>query len=235
MTISPVRNATGVMIGASTVGRDVGERKHADDLRGLMINELNHRVKNTLATVQSIAAHSLEGGLDVESRKNFDARLVALSRTHDLLALESWESASLRDVLLQEVEPYGSSDRARFVIEGPDVELGPKAALALGMTFHELATNAAKYGAFSNPTGEVRVTWDFMRSAEPPALQLRWVETGGPRVEKTGRKGFGSTVIERGLSLELDGEVRLDFEPGGVVCTIDLPLGSANITERGSR
>jgi two-component system, chemotaxis family, CheB/CheR fusion protein len=235
MTISPVRNATGIMIGAATVGRDISERKRADDLRGLMINELNHRVKNTLATVQSIAAHSLEGGLDVESRKNFDARLVALSRTHDLLALESWESASLRDMLLQEVEPYGSGDRTRFVIEGPDVELGPKAALALGMTFHELATNAAKYGALSNPTGEVRVTWDFLRSSEPPALQLRWAETGGPRVEKTGRKGFGSTVIERGVSLELDGEVRLDFEPGGVVCTIDIPLGSANITERGSR
>ena len=235
MTISPVRNESGDMIGASTVGRDISERKHADDVRALMINELNHRVKNTLATVQSIAAQSLKGGLDVESRKNFDARIVALSRTHDLLARESWETASLRDVLLQELEPYGSSERAHFVIEGPEVELGPKAALALGMTFHELATNAAKYGALSNPTGEVRVTWDFLRSSvsEPTVLRLRWAEAGGPPVKKTGRRGFGSTVIERGLSLELDGEVRLDFEPGGVVCAIDIPLGTANATERG--
>jgi two-component sensor histidine kinase len=222
------------MIGASTVARDISERKHADDLRALMVNELNHRVKNTLVTVQSIAARSLKDGLEAEGRKDFDARIVALSRTHDLLARESWESASLRDVLLQELEPYGSSERVRFVIEGPDVELGPKAALALGMTFHELATNAAKYGALSNATGEVRVTWDFVRSSEPATLRLRWAEIGGPPVEKTERKGFGSTVIERGLSLELDGEVRLDFEPSGVVCTIDIPLDMANVRQSGS-
>jgi two-component system CheB/CheR fusion protein len=234
MTISPVRNESGVMIGASTVARDISERKHADDLRALMINELNHRVKNTLATVQSIAMQSLKVDLDVEGRQNFDARIVALSRTHDLLARESWESASLRDVLLQELEPYRSNDGERFVIEGLDFELGPKAALALGMAFHELATNAAKYGALSKPTGQVRVTWDYLRSSPPTVLRLRWVESGGPPVAKTGHKGFGSTVIERGLSLELDGEVRLDFEPGGVVCMIDIPLDLANIRERGS-
>jgi len=232
MTISPVRNERGVMIGASTVGRDIRERKHADDLRALMINELNHRVKNTLATVQSIAAQSLKEASDVESRENFDARLVALSRTHDLLARESWERASLRDVLLQELEPYRSNERARFVIEGPDFELWPKAALALGMAFHELATNAAKYGALSKPTGQVRVMWDFLRSSEPTALRLRWAETGGPPVKKTGHKGFGSTVIERGLSLELDGEIRLDLDPGGVICTIEIPLPDAGNQKR---
>jgi two-component sensor histidine kinase len=140
----------------------------------------------------------------------------------------------LRDVLLQELEPYRSNDGERFVIEGLDFELGPKAALALGMAFHELATNAAKYGALSKPTGQVRVTWNYLRSSPPTVLRLRWVESGGPPVAKTGHKGFGSTVIERGLSLELDGEVRLDFEPGGVVCMIDIPLDLANIRERGS-
>ena len=237
MTISPVRNESGVMIGASTVGRDVSERKHADDLRALMINELNHRVKNTLATVQSIAAQSLKEESGVESRKSFDARIVALSRTHDLLARESWESASLRDVLLQELEPYQSNEGARFVIEGPDFELQPKAALALGMAFHELATNAVKYGALSKPTGQVRVTWDFLRSSESTTLRLRWAETGGPPVQKTAHRGFGTTVIERGLSLELDGEVRLELDPGGVICTVEIPLSDAGNTgnqERGS-
>jgi two-component system CheB/CheR fusion protein len=227
MTVSPIRSESGAMIGASTVARDITERKHADDLRTLMVNELNHRVKNTLATVQSIAAQSLKGVLDPASRETFDGRLVALSRTHDLLARDSWEGASLRKVVLQELEPYGFEDRARFVIEGPDFELRPKTAVALGMALHELATNAAKYGALSKPTGQVRVTWELLRSSEPSAIRLRWLETGGPPVQGTQRKGFGSTVIERGLVLELDAKVEIDFDPKGLICDIEIPLGDA--------
>ena len=133
----------------------------------------------------------------------------------------------MRDLLLQELEPYRSDEDTRFAIDGPDLLVKPKAALALGMAFHELATNAAKYGAFSKPEGRVRVEWEVVRASEPSALRLKWTETGGPPVKKRERKGFGSTVIERGLSLELEGEVRLDFNPGGLVCAMEIPLPRA--------
>jgi two-component system, chemotaxis family, CheB/CheR fusion protein len=233
MTISPVLDERGAMIGASTIAHDVSERKRSDELRVLMVNELNHRVKNTLATVQSIAAQSLKGAADSKSREAFDSRLVALSRRHDVLANGRWERASLRDLVLQELGPYQSKKGTRAAVEGPDTGLTPKAALALGMAFHELATNAAKYGAFSKPRGRVRVAWEVQGSSRP-MLRLTWTESGGPKVTKTGHKGFGSTLIERGLSLELNASVRLDLDPGGLICTIEIPLpdgggGPANV------
>ena len=206
---------------------DITERKRAELRQQLLMDELNHRVKNTLATVQSIAAQLLKGTPDVELRETFDGRLVALSRTHDLLMHDSWKSASLRDLLLQEFEPYWSGEDARFVVEGPDLRLNPKAALTLGMAFHELTTNAAKYGALSKPTGQVRVTWEVLRASEPSALRLKWIETGGPPVKKREHKGFGSTLIERGVSLELEGEVRVEFDPSGLICTMEIPLAAA--------
>jgi two-component system CheB/CheR fusion protein len=226
LTISPIKDSAGRVIGASKIARDISQRRRAELHQQLLVNELNHRVKNTLAAVQSIAAQSLKGALDVEHRKTFEARLVALARTHDLLSQGSWENVSLRHVLLQELAPYRSDEGTRFVVEGPDLTLNPKAALALGMAFHELATNAAKYGALSKTTGRIRVTWDILSNSEPSAIQLKWIESGGPPVQHTGRKGFGSTVIERGLSLELDGEIRIDLEPRGVVCTMQIPLAA---------
>jgi two-component system CheB/CheR fusion protein len=187
LTVSPLKNVEGNSIGASKIARDITERKRAEALQTLLADELNHRVKNALATVQSIAAQSLKGVSDVDIRETLDARLVALSRTHDLLAGNSWESASLRDLLLQELEPYRSEERARFVIEGPDFGLRPNAALALGLVVHELATNAAKYGSLSNPAGQVRVTSEILRHSEPGALRLRWTETGGPPVAQRRR------------------------------------------------
>ena len=133
----------------------------------------------------------------------------------------------MRDLLLLELEPYRSEDSTRFVIQGPELTVNPKAALALGLAFHELATNAAKYGALSTPTGQVRVAWDVVRSSEPSSLRLKWTETGGPPVKKTGRKGFGTIVIERGLSLDLDGEVQVDLDPSGLVFRVDIPLAAA--------
>jgi two-component sensor histidine kinase len=189
-----------------------------------MTDELNHRVKNTLATVQSIAAQSLKGTMDGQGWEAFDSRLVALSRTHDLLARDSWEGASLRELLLQEPEPYRTGEGTRFVVDGPDFGLPPKAALALGMAFHELTTNSAKYGALTKPAGQVRVPWELLRSSEARTLRLQWTETGGPAVENFKHKGFGSILLERGLSLELDGEVRIDPDPSGIVCTMQIPL-----------
>jgi two-component sensor histidine kinase len=209
------------------------ERRQVELRQQLLIDELNHRVKNTLATVQSIAAHTLTAPSDVESRRTFDARLIALSRTHDLLARGSWEGASLRELLLQELDPFQSVDGTRFVVEGPDIELRPKAVLALGLAFHELAANAAKYGALSTRGGQVRVAWGVQEASKPGALRLRWAETGGPRVEKTGHKGFGLILIERGLSLELDGEIALDLHPEGLVCAMKIPLPGRKAADAG--
>jgi PAS domain S-box-containing protein len=224
---TPLRDADGRIVGGINMLVDITEHKQAEERQQLLMNELNHRVKNTLATVQSIAAQSLKGASDRELRTNFDARLISLSRTHDLLSRETWESASLRELLLLELEPFRSEQGTRFVLEGPEITVNPKAALALGLAFHELATNAAKYGALSKPAGQVCVVWDVLKSSEPSTLRLKWTETGGPPVKKTGRKGFGTIVIERGLSLDLDGEVQVDFNPSGLIFSVDIPLAAA--------
>jgi two-component system CheB/CheR fusion protein len=219
-----LRDSQGKCIGGVDAIVDISERKHADDIRVLLMDELNHRVKNTLATVQSIAARSLRSVGDAAHRDAFDSRLVALSRTHDLLAEGLWERASLRLLLTQELEPYSSAEGTSFTLQGPDFGLNPKAALALGMSFHELATNAAKYGALSWPTGCVRVEWQAQSVANPRTLSVSWTETGGPVVKERTHRGFGSVLIERGLSLELNGEVQMHFHPTGLVCTILMPL-----------
>ena len=223
LSISPVKSESGGVIGAAMIARDISERRRADELRGLMVDELNHRVKNTLATVQSIAVQSLQGTGDAPQFEVFEARLFALAQAHNLLTRENWEGASLRELLLQELEPHRSLAPARFAANGPDIRFAPKAAIALAMAFHELATNAAKYGAFSTPTGEVRVEW-HVEEASPRVLRLTWTETGGQTIKPPAHKGFGSRLIERGLSLELDGKARLEFGAPGLVCTIEIPL-----------
>jgi two-component sensor histidine kinase len=225
--VLPHRDAEGRLVRWFGTNTDISGEREAAARQQLLVDELNHRVKNTLATVQSIAAQLLKGTPDAELREAFDGRLVALARTHDLLTRGSWESASLRDLLLQEFAPYQSEEGTRFVVEGPDLGLNPKAALTLGMAFHELTTNAAKYGALSKPAGQLRVTWEVPRASGPRALRLKWVETGGPPVTKTRHKGFGSTLIERGLSLDLGGEVRVAFDPSGLICTMEIPLAAA--------
>jgi two-component sensor histidine kinase len=165
--IVPHRDEEGRLVRWLGTNTDISAERDAAARQRLLVDELNHRVKNTLATVLSIAAQLLKGTSDVELRETFDGRLVALSRTHDLLVRDSWEGASLRDLLLQEFEPYRSDEATRFVVHGPDLGLNPKAALTLGMAFHELTTNAAKYGALSKPAGQVRVTWEVLRAPGP--------------------------------------------------------------------
>jgi len=188
----------------------------------LLVDELNHRVKNTLATVQSIASQVLHGtAVHRDAREAIETRLMALSRSHNLLTRERWEAASLADIARQALEPFhGQQGSARFALDGDDVRLPPKEALALGMAFHELATNAAKYGALSNDRGQVRLGW----TVEDGRLRLAWREQAGPTVRPPSRKGFGSRLIERGLAHELDGRVQLRFADDGVVCEIDMPL-----------
>ena len=202
------------------VSLDITERKRAEERQKLLVNELNHRVKNSLATVQSIAAQTLRSVAAPEFfRDAFETRLIALSHTHDLLTRESWAGASLREVFDVELHAMAGEDRVTFDYPA-DVRLNPKAAVALGMGIHELATNAVKYGALSIPEGRVKVDW----AIEDGVLRLIWTETNGPPVTPPARRGFGVRLLERGLAAELSGGVELTYDAAGLVCQMALPL-----------
>jgi len=184
-------------------------------------------VKNTLSTVQSIVRQALRFYSDPkEMRDAIESRLLSLSRSHDLLTRESWKSARLRDVISDALEPFdvagGRADR--IVITGEDIRLPPQTALALGIGFNELATNAVKYGAFSNQAGSVLIEWKIEPPLNADRLILRWQEKNGPPVTPPSRKGFGSRMIEQGLARELEGTVDIDYRSDGVVCTINIPV-----------
>ncbi len=205
---------------------DITERKTADARQRLLVNELNHRVKNTLATVQAIAAQSLrDPDVAPEARERFLARLMALASANDVLVARTWSGATLHSVAAQMARPHG--DGERFAIEGPDVHLAPQTATAMALGLHELATNAAKYGALSTPDGRVSLSWTVDGKDEFRRLRLTWRERGGPAVGKPGPSGFGSRLIKRGLASELRAEVKLAFEPAGVVFTLAAPLSES--------
>jgi two-component sensor histidine kinase len=206
---------------AESLALEIEHRRRIERHQNLLLDELNHRVKNTLATVQAMATQTLKG-VEAGPRDTFLARLFALSSQHDLLTLDNWEGASFEGVVRRALRPWREAGRARFTVEGPGVHLDTKRALALGMVFHELASNAAKYGALSNAAGMVKVSW----SLEPDAkqLKLRWEEGGGPRVLKPPRRGFGLRLIEQGLGREISGKVRLDFREAGLLCEWDMKL-----------
>ncbi len=223
----PIRDASGSVAGIFVQGHEVTQTVHAAERQKLMIDELNHRVKNTLATVQSIAMQTARSHGDPRTfAEGFQARLLALSHTHDLLTRSHWEGADLGDILQHETEAHGSS---RVSITGPRVALPPAAALSLGMIFHELATNAAKYGALSALEGRVFVDWSVADQTRRQ-LSLVWRELGGPAVSSPLHKGFGSRLIERNVRHDLAGDVELDYADGGLVATFSIPLD----TEQGT-
>jgi two-component system, chemotaxis family, CheB/CheR fusion protein len=228
LTVMPIRAADGTAVSVAEASRDITDRLRSYDQRSTLLRELNHRVKNTLATVQAIAVQTYQNTQTREAFQDaFDARLIALSKTHDLLTQSNWEGASLRDLVLQELSPYRTDKPLRLTIDGQDVQLPPKAALAFSLLFHELATNAVKHGALSVPAGRIDVGWEISDGGEQRTLLLHWVESGGPQVAKPSRRGLGSRLIERDLAYELSGEVRLDFDASGVRCTIDVPLAQS--------
>ncbi len=228
--ISPVQNKQGEITQYFASLVDLSRHKDEQDRCKMLIDELNHRVKNTLATVQSIASQALRSHASPEViRQSIESRLFALARSHDLLAQENWSSAGLLDLIRTALKPFGvMNGRAEhFLITGENVRLAPNTALALGIAFHELATNAVKYGAFSNEVGSVSISWTIERSADGDRLRLFWQERGGPQVQPPTRKGFGSRVIERGLGHELGATTEMDFRSSGLVCLIDFPLPQA--------
>jgi two-component sensor histidine kinase len=218
-------DAAGRVLGVSVIFRDITERKRWEEHQQLLINELNHRVKNTLATVQSIASQTLRNtGTAAEAKEAIEGRLIALSRAHDVLTREHWEGADLYEIVEQAVAPYSNRSEDRLHLSGPRARVSPRMALALAMALQELATNAVKYGALSTATGAIRITWEVDGTAPAAGLHLRWEETGGPPVQTPVRRGFGTRLIERSLAQDLNGDVRIEFAPTGVICTVHAPI-----------
>jgi PAS domain S-box-containing protein len=214
---------------ALTIARQLGfslDRREAELQRNLLVAELSHRVKNTLATVTSIARQSFVANPDSgEALQSFNARIRGLAQTHSRLAETSWSGISLETLLGDELAPYRHEDGGNLALSGPPLTLTPKQALTLGMAVHELATNAAKYGALSTSAGVVRIAWDVTRKTRE--LCIRWTESGGPKVAPPQRTGFGRLLIERVLAADLAGRVEMDFAPNGLTCSIILPLDAA--------
>ena len=230
LTVSLVRDADGAPDYFVSIIDDIGSRKQAEaeqkryqgQLR-LMINELNHRVKNTLATVQSMASQTLRGEPDPSVvYEKFEARLLGLSLAHDVLTRERWHGADLREVAERALDPFTTAASGQLAMDGPAVWLAPGAALSMALIFHELATNAVKYGALSTEAGRVDLTWTLEQPDE--TLTLTWAETGGPPVAAPTRKGFGSRLIERGLRGELRGTAAMTYAPAGFVCVMTAHL-----------
>lgn len=224
--VSPVHDAAGQIIQHFTSFVDQTHHKQEQAQARMLIGELNHRVKNTLSTVQAIVTQALRHASDPAAiRESIESRIFALSRSHDLLTQVEWDGAGLHDLLDAALEPFGVTNgrMERFVITGENVRLSPKATLALGIAFHELATNAVKYGAFSNLVGSIMIDWTINATPQGDRLVLVWQEKNGPPVRVPSRRGFGSQVIERGLAHELEGVVDLAYPADGVVCTINVP------------
>jgi two-component sensor histidine kinase/PAS domain-containing protein len=198
--------------------RDLTERKEVEDLQRLLINELNHRVKNTLATIQAVTAQTLRTASDLPSaRQALSNRIRSMAQAHDLLTLRAWSGASLTDVVMRALDAFAP---VQLKISGPAIDVSPKHALALSLALHELATNASKYGALSSPEGRVSVQWDVRGKT----LRLDWEESGGPPVVPPVRKGFGSRLLEELLVHDLGGETRMNYLPPGLQCRISAQL-----------
>ena len=222
----PVPGPDGSIAGAVAAISDIDARKRAEEQRDLLNDELSHRMKNLLAMVQAIAANTLRGATDVDVAKEVLAdRLITLGKAHDLLLGGAAERADMETVIRGGVGLQDDgSGRVRY--QGPPVEIGGKAALALALMIHELATNATKYGALSNDEGTVEVAWTVEDGGGGPTLAISWTETGGPKVAPPTRKGFGSRLIERGLVGAVDGRINLTYPPEGVRCGVVAPLGN---------
>jgi two-component sensor histidine kinase len=205
---------------------DITHRKEAERQQKLLIDELNHRVKNTLTTVQSIVGQTARNAVDVWSyREAIEARIMAMSRAHSQLSQSNWGKTGLRELLASAFEPHAAKDSIAF--SGPPAEVAPRAALMLSMVFHELATNAAKYGALSCSGGKVAIDWSVRANGRGLVLAFRWQESGGPTPQPPKTTGFGMRLIQRGIETELQGKTKLDFAPAGLRCEIEVPLAHA--------
>ena len=205
-------------------GIDAKEREAADKLQKLILGELHHRIKNTLATVSAIASQSFRTATSIDhGQKAMEGRLLALGRAHDLLMQISWSSASLTHTLSGATEPYDSQGTRRFHFNGPDIRITSGAVIALAMTLNELCTNTIKFGALSNANGRVEIVWTI--DEEKQRMRLTWTERGGPSVQHPTRRSFGTRMMQS-LGQQLNGAVQLNYDPTGFVYLLDVPLRS---------
>jgi PAS domain S-box-containing protein len=221
LTISPLRDATGAIIGASKIARDISARKRADEHQRTLNAELDHRVKNVLATVGAIIIQTqkAEGSLG-DFVAGLDDRIKSLARTHELLSESRWHGALLEDIVQRELAPYGG-DNAE--IGGPRVTLKAGGAQAVSMVLHELATNAAKHGALSTPGGRLSLRWRWLGNGSRGRLAIEWQESGGPPVQEPGEPGYGTSIVRELIPYELGGTAHLDFAAIGLHCRLEIP------------
>ena len=219
LAITSITGGILLLVGLTFAVRMATAIARGEMLHALLIDELNHRVKNTLAILQSIAVQTFRSASKTE-RQTFEGRLGALAEAHNLLSQEKWQGSDLQDVVGRVLQPYLLSNPERIRMSGPSVPLSPRLAVVLSMIVHEMATNAAKYGALSNDTGVVALDWDKIDEGGTSKLRLTWRETGGPLVTAPVQRGFGSRLIERSARDQLGGEATVDFLPPGVVCTV---------------
>ncbi len=225
MRILPYRAPDSTVDGAVVTFVEVTSIVQAEQHQRLLVDELNHRVKNMLTVVISLATQTMRRSSGMEEfAKIYLGRVHALTAAYSLLSNEAWQTVGLRDVVTEELRPFMADDSMNVCVEGPSVALEPRAALALGMAIHELTTNAIKYGALSVPGGQVSVTWDVEQTVENRMLTLNWEESGGPTVSPPERHGFGMTLIERGLRQDMSAEVQVEFAVGGVRARLRAPL-----------
>jgi len=212
-----------LMVGLAFAVRMATQIARGEMLHDLLIEELNHRVKNTLAILQSIATQTFRSASRAE-REKFEGRLGALAEAHNLLSQEKWQGSGLQEVIARVLRPYLLNNPERVRIFGPQVPLSPRLAVVLAMILHEIATNAAKYGALSNDSGTVALDWEVIEEDNGRKLRLIWTEAGGPPVTAPVQRGFGSRLIERSARDQLGGEATVDFLPRGVVYTVTCAL-----------
>ncbi|MGJ4802439.1 sensor histidine kinase [Luteimonas sp. SDU82] len=224
----PVHGDDGNVVEWFGAATDVTQRvRHEEHLR-LMVDELNHRVKNTLAIVQSLVAQTLRNCADgAQATALIESRLRTLATTHDMLTREKWAGASVEEIVRVAMGQCLEAGSPRLDAQGPTVQLDPRRAVALSMALHELCTNATKYGALSVAEGRVRIHWSLEDEAAGARLLLEWRESGGPPTRPPERGGFGTRLLQRGLQHDLGGKVILDFNPEGLRCRIDAPLPNA--------
>lgn len=229
--VNPVKNEDGEVVEHFISLVDVSKQKQEEDRLRFLLDELDHRTGNTLATVQAIALQTLRGLADSEAVDAFEGRILALSKAHSLMGQDNWDAVSLRDVIDKILEAFNLNDC--LSVEGDDIHLQSKVALTLAMVFHELATNAVKHGALSHgSSGHIHIGWQVEPTRHGDRMRLQWRESGGPSVTPPRRKGFGSRLIEGGLAQDVDGEVRLAYEATGIVCQIVMPISEQGGSRR---
>jgi PAS domain S-box-containing protein len=223
--VEPLHDLTGRMIGLSCAAVDITGRKEGEAHLRLLMRELTHRSKNLLAVIQAMARQTARHAGSIDSfLEQFSARLQALARSHDLLVQEEWHGVALAELIRSQLAPYIDRSASQMALDGPAVMLRPEAAQSLGLALHELAINAVKYGALSTLAGRIAINWTWQPQHEPPAVEILWIETGGPNVVAPVRRGFGSLVVERNLARALDADVTLTFDADGVRCRIIVPV-----------